>query len=92
MVEEVKKDSILAKIIKELKLDSDCHQHYNRARHSKWRLVSSSNSLSILKLVHEQHATPFGGHSGICRTFNHFMVGLGKCHQICGKMSSVLEE
>ena len=68
---EVQADPVLKKIIEELQQDPDSHPSYtieNGKLHYKERLVLSSTSVWIPKLLQEFHTTPTGGHSGIFKT------------------------
>lgn len=68
---EVQADPVLKKIIEELQQDPDSHPSYtieNGKLHYKGRLVLSSTSVWIPKLLQEFHTTPTGGHSGIFKT------------------------
>jgi len=70
--EEVKKDLVLAKILEDLKVDPNSHPQYTLEQdklYYKGRLVLSTDSTWIPKLLQEFHTSPIGGHSGIYRTY-----------------------
>ena len=77
--EKVRKDPYLSRVIKELEKNSSSHRHYT-LQHGrlfyKGRLVLSSNSAWIPKLLQEFHSTPIGGHSGVYRTYRQLAVSI----------------
>ena len=77
--EEVRQDPHLSKVISDLELDANSHQHYalkqGRLFYKK-RLVLASNSQWIPKLLQEFHSTPMGGHSGVYRTYRRVAASL----------------
>lgn len=68
----MEEDEFLQKIVADIKKNPDSHPPFtmeNERLHHKGRLVISTNSSWIPKLLVEFHLTQTGGHSGIYRTY-----------------------
>lgn len=62
----------MQKIIGDLQSDPTSHPHFSWQHHMlyyKSSLVVGNSPTFRLKLIHEHHATPAGGHSGGERTY-----------------------
>jgi len=71
--EEIQKDEALQKIIEDLKSNPDSRRNYtleNNKLYYKVRLVLSSTSSWIPRMIWKFHTTPIGGHLGIFRTYS----------------------
>ena len=76
---ENQQDPTLRKIMEELRSNPESHGNYtleNGRLHYKGRIVLSSSSSWIPKLLQEYHTTPMGGHSGIFRTYRRIAQSL----------------
>ncbi|WVZ13310.1 hypothetical protein V8G54_017840 [Vigna mungo] len=72
VLKEVEEDESLKKIIDDIKKDPNSHSTYTLESgrlHYRGRMVLSTKSIWIPKLLVEFHMTSTGGHSGVYRTY-----------------------
>ncbi|MCH90670.1 hypothetical protein A2U01_0011592, partial [Trifolium medium] len=77
--EEVMKDEKLKKIVEDLKRDPESHSEFSTNQNTllyKCRLVLSSQSTLISRMLQEFHMTPLGGHSGFLRTYRRITANI----------------